>query len=444
MTDTTDDPPAAVSAADTADAADAAATDGDGSDALPPNLLFVCVDCLRGDAIDDGWGETPFVDSLVADGRSYANLHASATTTTPCIASLMTGQYGEHNGVRSLREARLAPGVTTLAERLRDAGYHTTAMVTGPLVAETDLDRGFDDYRYRENDVSLFDDWAWTAADRLGSLDEPFFCYLHLWELHEPVSVPARYDAPEYGRWPYERALSALDPHLERLVDRLPDDTVIALHGDHGESITWRGHPLHALAKRARDKLRYEFGLDTRSAERALDRLAETVSPTAIADRFIEDGHGETVFESTANVPFVLAGPGVTPGRETAVCRQIDVLPTLLDVLGIDADATGIDGESLVGSALSGRDAYVRACGAALRGRENWVRALRTADAKYVEYPGRGWGPELYDLADDPAERTPVDDPERARSLARRLPTFEAVDGERLDIDDRLHALGYR
>jgi len=433
MTDTTDVPDAVT-------AADVGGSDGNSRS----NLLFVCVDCLRGDAIDDGWGETPLVDSLVADGRSYANLHASATTTTPCVASLMTGQYGEHNGVRSLREARLAPDVATLAEHLRDAGYDTAAMVTGPLVPETDLDRGFDDYRYREDDVSVFDDWAWTAADRLGSLDEPFFCYLHLWELHEPVSVPERYDDPEFGRWPYERALSALDPHLERLVDRVPDDTVIALHGDHGESITWRGHPLHALAKRARDKARYEFGVDTRSVERALDRLAETVSPITIADRFIEDGHGETVFDFTANVPFVLAGPGIETGRETAVCRQVDVLPTLLDVLGINVDTTDIDGESLADPDLTDRDAYIRACGAALRGRENWVRALHTPDAKYVEYPDRDWESELYDLTDDPAERAPVDDPERARSLARRLPTFDSVEAERLDIDDRLHALGYR
>jgi arylsulfatase A-like enzyme len=407
-----------------------------------PNLLFVCVDCLRGDAIRDGWGETPFIDSLVERGRSYTDLYASATTTTPCVASLMTGQYGEHNGVRSLREARLAPGTTTLAEHLCAAGYETTAMVTGPLVSATDLDRGFEEYHYRENDQSLFDDWAWTAADRLDGLNSPFFCYLHLWELHEPVSVPARYDDEEYGRWPYERALSALDAQLERLVERVPENTVVALCGDHGESITWRGHPIHDAAKRARDKARYEFGLDTRRVERALDRLAERLAPAPIDDHFIEDGHGETVFDHAANVPLVLTGPGIEAGRETATCRQIDVLPTLLDVLGVDADPA-IDGDSLTGE-IADRDAYIRACGAALRGRENWLRAVRTADWKSVTYPGRDWEDELYDLTTDPAERRPVSNPERERELAERLPDFEAVDAERLAIDERLRALGYR
>ena len=410
----------------------------------PPNLLFLCIDCLRGDVVDDGWGETPFLDSFVAGGRSYVNCFASATTTTPCVASFMTGQYAEANGVRSLREARLAPGVSTLAERLSEVGYDTAAMVTGPLVAETDLDRGFDEYRYRENTESIFGDWEPNALDADDS-DDPFFCYLHLWELHEPITVPTAFDGEEYGRWPYERALSALDPYLERLVERLPENTVVALCGDHGESITWRHNPVRRVAKALRDKVRYEFGVDTRAAERGLDRLAETVAPAPIRDRFVENGHGETVFDPVANVPFVLSGPGIEPGRETAVSRQVDLFPTLIDALGLDTP-TEIDGESLLKEPLDDREAYIRACGAALRGKENWVRALRTSEKKYVEYPNCEWEPEYYDLAADPAERAPVDDPdpERLRALARRLPGTEGVDSERLAIDDRLRALGYR
>ena len=413
-----------------------------------PNLLLLCVDCLRGDAIDDSWGETPFLDSFVARGRSYANCFASATTTTPCVASMMTGRYAEGNGVRSLREARLAPDVSTLAERLSAAGYDTTAFVTGPLVADTDLDRGFDTYRYRENTESVFDGWEPHALDSLLASDDPFFCYLHLWELHEPITVPPNFDSEEYGRWPYERALSALDSHLERLLESVPENTVVALCGDHGESITWRHNPLRRVTKRARDKVRYEFGVDTRRMERGLDRLAESLAPAPIHDHFVENGHGETVFDHVANVPLVLSGPDIEPGHEIAVCRQVDTFPTLLDALGFDWEAS-IDGESLLDPTDEGiddREAYIRACGAALRGKENWVRALRTSTEKYVEYPNRDWDPELYDLVADPAERAPVDDPDphRLRALASRLPESEGVATERLAIDDRLRALGYR
>ena len=408
-----------------------------------PSLLFVCVDCLRNDAIVDGWGETPFLDSLRAEGRVYTDCYATATTTTPCVAGLLTGRYSERNGVISLREARLDADTTTLAERLREAGYDTCAMVTGPLVEETDLDRGFDAYHYREKEESLFGPWGRTAARRLDVLDAPFFCYLHLWELHDPVSVPDEYDDRRYGRWPYERALSALDARLEALVDSLPENTVVALHGDHGESVTWRGHSVHSAVKTARDKLRYERGVDTRRAERVVNRLADRLAPADISDHFLEAGHGETVYDTAANVPLVLSGPGVDPATEAGVCRQVDVTPTLCDLLGIAVDETLLDGSSLLGG-FDDRTAYVRACGAALRGRENWHRSVRTADAKYVEYPERDWGPELYDLREDPNERRPCeDDPERVQSMRRLFPRLDVVDSERLAIDDRLHDLGY-
>jgi len=409
-----------------------------------PNLLFVCVDCLRNDAVVDGWGETPFLDSLRSEGRVYTDLFATATTTTPCVAGLMTGLYSERNGVNSLREARLSGDATTLAERLGDVGYETCAMVTGPLVEETALDRGFDAYHYREKDQSLFGPWGRTAAQRLDALDAPFFGYLHLWELHDPISVPEEYDRREYGRWPYERALSALDARLAALVEQLPDDTLVVLHGDHGESVTWRDHPVHSALKTLRDKLRYERGVDTRRTERLANRLADRFAPAGITDHFLEGGHGETVYDTTANVPLVVSGPGVDAGTETGVCRQVDVAPTLCDLLDVDLDESTLDGASLAGG-FDDRTAYVRACGAALRGRENWQRAVRTADEKYVEFPGRDWDPELYDLRADPDEYRPVDDaPERTRAMRRLFPRLDTVGSETLDIDERLHDLGYR
>lgn len=407
----------------------------------PTNLLFVCVDCLRGDAIADSWGETPFLDSFVGDATAFTRMHATATTTTPCIASLMTGTYSERNGVASLREARLSPDVTTLAERFAAADYETLAMVTGPLYEETDIDRGFDEYHYRDRDESLFGPWAETAVDRLDSLDDPFFAYVHLWELHKPIRVPDGYDDAASGRTPYERTLSALDAELERIVEAVPDDTVVVLHGDHGESISYRGHPAHTVGKRLRDEARYRFGLNTRQVEAFVD---SRFGPD-YHDHFFEDGHGETVFDFQTHVPFVLSRPDESGGeRNETLCRQIDVFPTLLDVFGLDA-AVDVDGESLLPTDdLDDRDAYVRACGASLWGRENWMRGVRTTDAKYVEYPNRDWPAELYDLRVDPEERLPLGDSNLLETMRRKLPTAESVETERLDIDERLQALGYR
>ncbi|MEF8852685.1 MAG: sulfatase-like hydrolase/transferase [Haloarculaceae archaeon] len=413
-----------------------------------PNLLFVTVDCLRSDFVGTDHADTPFVDSLAREGIDYREMYATATTTTPCVAGLLTGAYSEHNGVYSLEEARLDPGVPTLAEHLSAAGYDTAALVTGPIVAETDLDRGFDTYEWRDRRAELLGEWFDDAAASVASLEEPFFCYLHLWEIHDPVEPPAEYDEPEYGEYPYARTLSALDRALEALHDSLPTNTVTAVHGDHGEAIAYRDSYLHRVCKFLRTGVRYGLGLDTRALERALKRRFDRDPP--IPDHFMEDGHGENVFDFVANVPFVLSGPGVEAATVDAQVRQVDVMPTVLELLGLDpadppAGAPPADGESLLPpDGVADRTAYMRACGKSLLREDNWQRAVRANGRKYVEYPHREWGPELYDLEADPLELHPAEKDPKAERLRGRIPEESVRDGETLEIDGLLEDLGYK
>ena len=409
-----------------------------------PNVLVICVDCLREDHLATDAADTPFLDSLRERALAASEMFATATTTSPCVASLLTGTYSERNGVRSLDTGRLASGVTPLSERFNDAGYHTEAMVTGPLVEETGLQRGFDEYRYREPEESLFSDWRDTAHERVESLPEPFAAYVHLWEIHEDVRVPKAFDAPEYGETDYARALSALDRRIEELVAAAPENTLVAIHGDHGESITCWSSPLRLGLKATRDALRYYGGVDTRGPVRKLNR-AFAGRGADVPDHYIEKGHGENVFDFVSNVPFLLAGPGIEPASVDAQVRQVDVLPTLLDACGIDADPEAFDGESLLPAEdVEARPAYMRACGASLHRRINWARAVRADGAKYVEYPDREWEPELYDLESDPIELNPIEDEARAAALREHIPEGDLDGGEHLDVEERLEQLGYR
>ncbi len=410
--------------------------EGDGD---RPNLLLVCVDCLREDLLRSDRTETPYLDSLREDGLACRDLYASATTTTPAIASLLTGSYAERNGIYSLQRGSLADDVDPIAALLPEA-YHTEGLATGPLVPETGLDRGFDAYDCRPEDASLFGDWRETALDRIAGLPEPFFAFVHLWELHEDVHVPAAYDSPEYGETPYERALSALDDEVRALVEATPEDTLVAVVGDHGESITHRHSVARLLVKSARDALRYYGGVDTRDAVGRLNRAMDDRGPD-VDDHYVENGHGENVYDFTTNVPFLLAGPGVDPATVDAQVRQIDVLPTLLSALGVDAETDG----KAIGPDAGDRVVYMRACGASLHRERNWARAVRSDGAKLVTYPEREWSDELYDLEADPREHRRVEDPDRAAELRRLLPErgTDPTDVETIAVEDRLEDLGY-
>lgn len=408
-----------------------------------PNLLFVTVDCLRRDFTTEDYADTPFLDDFRESGTEYRQLYSTTSNTTPSVASLLTGTYSERNGVNSLREVELSEDVDTIAEVLGEAGYETAGLLTGPIVEETDLDRGFDRFDHRDKDRNLTNEWFDTAVEFVDSLSEPFFCYVHLWELHNPIDVPPEFDHPEYGDTPYARMLSALDRDLERFLDTVPEDTVVALHGDHGESISWRQSLLYWPFKLARDGLRWGLSLDTRGIERRINHAMDSRGPE-FPDQFLEEGHGETVHDFMTNVPFVLNGPGIPAETVEAQCRQVDILPTLLD--HVDVAIPEVDGESLLPPGeIEDRDAYMRACGPSLLKKKNWQRGIRTPEYKYVEYPDRDIPPELYDLEADESELDNVadDHPDVVARLSDKLQNRDLRSVDELDIDDHLKDLGY-
>ncbi|MFB6185887.1 MAG: alkaline phosphatase family protein, partial [Halobacteriaceae archaeon] len=75
------------------------------------NIVFICVDCLREDILRRSRTDTPFIDMLRTNGTYFSNLFATTSTTTPSVASIMTGLYSESNGVVSLQRGELRPSV---------------------------------------------------------------------------------------------------------------------------------------------------------------------------------------------------------------------------------------------------------------------------------------------------------------------------------------------
>jgi len=354
----------------------------------------------------------------------------------------MTGTYSERNGVNSLRECALDSSIPTLAEVLNNHGWETCAMVTGPLVTETGLDRGFDDYRYREPEEELIGDWFDTAVETIDELADPFFAYVHLWEIHEPIDIPHESDMKYYGETPYGRMLSALDRAIEQLVQELPEETAIILHGDHGESITWRNSTVQGIFRGQRERLRYERGIDTRTWERLCNQVFDRFGPD-INDHFIESGHGSTIYDYMINVPLVLAGPDFDRAIVDKQCRQIDVFPTVIDYLSIDT-SLAVDGESLLPpKSVRDRVAYMRACGEVLQGKTNWCRGVRWDGKKYIEYPNQEWSAEVYDLESDRKELHCLDDYKNREQLRSHLPDAGLKNKEQQDVDERLKGLGY-
>ena len=333
----------------------------------------------------------------------------------------------------------------TLPQVLKKSGYHTYAMVTGPLSPITGLDRGFDEYEYRTKETYLSDGWGETLRRKFKQreLREPWFAFLHLWELHKPRKVAQGFDSKRFGSDLYERAVSSLDPELERLLELVGDDTIIVLHGDHGEN-----------REVVRQSLLFHF----------YHRLKRRFSyPVDL--RYYKIGHGFHVYDVLIRVPLLFAGRDIFPAGKVIAnqVRQIDFAPTLLDALGLDLPVP-VHGQSLVpllkGESVPEIAAHVAASGEMLDGPKNWRVGIRTAEWKYIFAPQNPDIPEeLYHLLTDPHERRNLTKSRgpRAEELRRELLEIiagtyyvndvtsgdEMSDDEKRVMEERLKQLGY-
>jgi arylsulfatase A-like enzyme len=309
------------------------------------------------------------MDSLARRGAAFEQCVATATSTTPSFASILTGRHLPNHGVRALRGHRLSPTIeATLPEAFGAAGYHTVAEVTGPLVSETGVFRGFAQVHHRRGHDAPFMGWVNEVTDRIRSLPPPWFTLLHVWEAHRPYRSPPDFKK-RYARSGYEAAVSALDSALSPVLEAVGDEGVVVLTGDHGEvyAESWVGDRVAATLRELRRRLqvgRWAPALERRLAARAI-------------------GHGFTLVEELVRVPLIVAGPGIAPSVVADQVSHIDIFPTLAELCGLSTPA--LDGRSLapgmVGKPLSATPAYME-CSNVAGG--DVVSGVRTPEWKLV------------------------------------------------------------
>lgn len=440
---------------------------------MRPNVLLLMVDAFRADR---AWGperecSTPFLDELVSRSTVFTNAFSTASMTTCCTATLLTGTYPFEHGIRSLSDARLPAELPTLAELFKRNGFRTWAQVTGPLDPLTGLDRGFDEYDHRPHTATLDTAWGDELRDKVAGAPGPWFGFVHLWELHNPRRVTPEFDEARFGGSLYDRAVSSLDAQLRRLVETLPEHTAVVLTGDHGEFVSRsRGGNIVGRLKRP-----LKWARKNVPGARTLKRM--TPSVVRQADRLTGGGqnlymnwlgHGYHVYDYLVHVPLFIHAPGIVPegARVSQLASHVDVYPTLVSAFELDhADGLPRHGVDLRTTAeqpgsTEDRAVYLEASGGRMLPRpDQWLTAVRTDRFKYVRGLANESLPEqLFDLETDPEERENVlpAHPTVAADMRRRLegflateqpaaPADEAVytEEEQAILEKRLRDLGY-
>jgi arylsulfatase A-like enzyme len=427
-----------------------------------PNILVMMIDCLRWDrgVGEAGGAVIPTLTELREAGTSFDTAICTVSCTTPSTAAMLTGKYPANNGVLSMRGYRLKKEVVPLAQVLTEGGYHCRAEVTGPLVDEVGLGRGFASYVYRPRSRNIYSPFGDDLLETIRRLPEPWFLFVHVWVLHRPRKILRQFRRPAFGEYPYDRALSSIDTWLARVTAATPmDKTIVVTTGDHGERM--QPGDFHPQAYRYVSRLSFmeehwdRFRLwRKKHRPRFLRRLLHIEGEGAY--------HGFHIYDYLVRVPFFFTGGPFPAGlRVRDQVRHVDMMPTLLDAVGLDSPE-GLDGRSILplarGETLPPVTAYMEATGLNLGAKKNWIAGVRTPKWKYArritddEDSGRE---ELYDLEADPNEESDLSTADE-KSLTLMREEFDRITSgdsggdleemsaeEMAKLDERLRALGY-
>jgi len=404
-----------------------------------PNVLLISIDTLRADHLGFyGYGKStsPELDAFATGAVVFEHAEASAPWTLPALASVMTGEVVSTHACWNYG-SMLDDSFRTLPELLLAAGYDTACLVSHLFATSRHgLQQGFvhtdDSFAYPEVDPAenvtsqvISDRGIRFLDQKKASPDEaPWFLWLHYFDPHkeymrhpgitEALATPGGRTRGTLLGDVYDGEVRYTDLHIGRVLARLHElgfeqDTVIVLLADHGEEFEDHG----AL------------------------------------------GHGHSLHVEIVRVPLVIRAPGLAPRRVQELARQVDVLPTVLELAGIPVPP-GVAGRSLV-PAMHGRARVAVGALAELDLSGLVFDSWRTQRWRLIR-PGRDGVAQLYDLDADPGETNDVAaaHPEVAAELAAELARAKAAGRERArhfggareltltpGIQQDLEALGY-
>jgi arylsulfatase A-like enzyme len=367
----------------------------------PRSIILISLDTLRADYLNlygyRDYETSPILDAFAEESVVFDNCVVSEPRTLTSHMSLFTGLHPQHHGVDE--EVRLPARVRTLAESLRAAGLTTRGYADGGYVhSRWGFDRGFGVYegnRKRGLAESLPRVTGWLEEPPA----DPFFLFLHTYDVHN------------YGKGPFYRVPPPIRGLFSDGIDSVlagldPEETArrIRAHGGRPSEVDTR-------------YIRATYAEGVRYVDESLGRLFAFLKERGLYDRaliIVWSDHGEglydhkswthgELYDHTTRCALIMKFPGgIAEGRRIrAMVSAIDIMPTLLELIGAEAP-TRLDGRSFLD-----RIRYDRGDGYAFSVRAksgNRLFSIRTPD-HHLLWSQKADRFEFFNLRADPTEQ---------------------------------------
>jgi len=429
------------------------------------DVIVIVLDTLRADHLSQyGYplDTSPGLKALASHSTRFDNAYAPSPWTLPSSTSINTGQHPLRHGLRHPGDV-LPESATTLAERMRGAGWHTGGFSHNVNVnPRHGFAQGFDAFTHNTGKVNAYPNVhrmvtaasTWLTEEGRG----PSFVYLQPMNCHGPYKVPDSRETDLTGKRPssgfryYQGPMrDILSKHKLKARAKVNERYLRSLREQYDVAIRYETDEVGDFLDKLTASSRFNDALVILTADHG-------------EELFDHGGfsHGYSLHHEVLRVPLFVKLPGQTEARTvTDDVSLLDIVPTVLEVSGVGA-APGdtFDGRSLATLASGAPDP-----GAAPRplvfdvdwGKRVIGRGLTDGGWTLLQiddnYEGLDHVTRLYNRSLDPLEQTDVSATEPAQVATMTAELARLVTGLKGDAppqnamtdEDRkqLEALGY-
>tara|TARA_B110000495_G_C23027757_1_gene611170 strand:+ start:479 stop:1852 length:1374 start_codon:yes stop_codon:yes gene_type:complete len=327
---------------------------------LKPNILFLVIDSLRADMIfgKEKIKNTPNIDYLIEKGAYFSNAITTSQYTGQVIQSIFTSKLPLVDRTTKKSHLKINSETNPLS-LLKNAEYNMVTTIQEDVFLQG-FDQKFDDKDIFDSKQNLYNGLSERILKKLNSLNEPWFYYIHLEDLHLPCNVPQKLQHLKLLDR-YKQNLCEIDLFLGKILKIVNlDETLIVITSDHGDYIS----PLDGeRSESVNTKVKIKNSFKKIIPKKALEKIhlkKQSINRKIHASRnntpHLRRNIGSTrmslsnnLFDDIVHVPLIFAGNKINSVSSitTQICN-IDIFPTILDLVNISTTELNIHGRTLI------------------------------------------------------------------------------------------------
>lgn len=319
------------------------------------NVVFITVDALRADHLGTyGYSRntSPNIDRFASESTVFMNTTSPSATTILSMPSVFTSLYPVRDGVVPENPAGRSPSwrnELSLVGRFQEAGYQTKGIVAHEYVkSRYGFDRYFDSFdddfiqgmeNHSENSsmtnfglIKRY--WNRRTGGETSDLarsylekeaERPFFLWLHYAGTHSPYMPPEKKYLERF-REPYNGSAQGGTYYYDGQQHRLSGEEVQDIRNGYDAEIAYNDAKIQEVLQELERQGMYENTIVVLTADHG-----ECLGEHGIFNH-------NFLYRCSLKVPLIVHVPGKQPERVERPVSTIDVMPTLLELAGIERE----------------------------------------------------------------------------------------------------------